>query len=62
MNQTYIEKSINCRECNEKMANLIIEPEEIILEIKCSKDHRHKIKIDRRSWEIKTLIEKNEEN
>ena len=58
MNQTYLEKSINCRECNEKMANLIIEPNVIEIELKCSKDHRHRIKIDKRNWEIDILVEK----
>ena len=56
----YIEKSINCKECNEKMANISIEPDIIEIEMKCSKEHKHKIKINKKNWAIETLIKKEE--
>ena len=62
MNPTYQEKSINCLKCNVWLCKVVIKPEIIEFGLKCEKEHKHIIEIDRKSGEIKTLIEKNEEN
>jgi len=62
MSQTYIEKSINCRECNKWLTKIIIKPESFEIGISCEEGHKHLIELNRKTGEIKDLIEKNEEN
>jgi len=62
MNPIYNEKSINCLKCNVWLCKIIIKPDKIELGLRCEKEHRHIIEIDRKTGEIRVLIEKNEEN
>ena len=57
----YTEKPINCRKCNALLCKIVIKPEKIEIGLQCEKEHRHIIEIDKRTWEIRTLIEKEEE-
>jgi len=62
MNPTYQEKSINCLKCNVWLCKVIVKPDRFELGLSCEAGHKHTIEIDRKTGEIKTLIEKNEEN
>jgi len=59
--QTYQEKSINCKECNKWLCKVIIKPDSFEIGLACGEEHKHLIELNRKTGEIKALIEKNEE-
>jgi len=62
MNQTYLEKSIMCKECHEWLTAIMVTPDRFEIKHPCKCGAKHIIELDRKTGEIKTLIEKNEEN